>query len=189
MFSVNTGQYAMLRRFLVQPVLVDALHDADHLAPRILTRRRAGCVYRVRPRALPRARERNPRKSPPRGRQLRCRSRSRRVPQPAVCPWLRNNRARRTSTCAAGSLLPPPALPSTRGCRWSARPSIGSGSQSRRKRRPEAPRSCRGSRAPCGCHCSESGNRAAESKSAPFESSPDPKNRGRLRARPGTFES
>ena len=39
MFSVSTGQYTMLGRFLVQPVLVDALHHADHLAPCVLIKR------------------------------------------------------------------------------------------------------------------------------------------------------
>ena len=111
MFSVSTGQYTELGAVSVQPVVLNVLHHADHLAPGILTQTgRAEYACRARPRARPQARERNPRKSGPRGRPSRCRSKSRRVRRSAACPWLRNTPARRGSICATAGCLPAPTF-------------------------------------------------------------------------------
>ena len=192
MSATSTGQYTKLGGCLVQPALVDALHYADHLAPRILTNAAtgyacpsaaAGSVASSRAKSSEITATR-----PPASMSLQVISRPAiiRVPIASKYPGETN-----LVRAAAPALPAAASAPDRYACRSSCRPSIGRSLVNPAAATPgSAAILSRISRCmPVYCSVSGIEHGVSGSRSAPFESSPGPKTRGRRRAALGTFGS
>ena len=162
MFSASTGQYTKLGASSYNPA-------SCTLCTTPITSRHASVVERASRIRLPSAPAGSAASSraksseitatrPPASMSLQVTSRPAiiRVPMASKYPGETNLHLRAGGVSPGASVWPSTAIGPLSDPR---RPSEG-GSQSRPTRRPEAPRSCRGSRAACGCTCSGSGDRA-----------------------------